>query len=86
MNVKILVIAVVLCAGLTGCNFDEPITAAQAPPHLPTGATEITDKGNGWVTFRLDGRLFLYHRKTEGAGSSTVGFESVTQLTESNDR
>jgi len=41
---------------------------------LPTGATEITDIGNGWVTFKHNGKKFMYHKSY----APHKGYEAIT--------
>ena len=60
---------------LCGC-FETSVSEKQSS--LPVGASEITILGNGWVTFRLNGNLFLYHKQSVGYS----GYESITQITE----
>jgi len=41
---------------------------------LPTNAEHVIDIGNGWVTFSLDGREFLFHNGFMGY----AGYEAIT--------
>ncbi len=43
---------------------------------LPTHARLISDEGNGWVIFELDGKQFLYCKQTGGE----AGFMALTQI------
>lgn len=58
---------------LCGCgnNSDEP-------SYLPVNAYDVVDCGNGWVTFKLDGRTFLYLEKWSGY----KGYAAITQITD----
>lgn len=54
----LLFLLVVLCfACAAGCR-----TLPSAEKDLPTGSTEVTDVGNGWCTFKWQGRKFLARR------------------------
>ena len=52
-------------------------TAERSESKLPVGATNVVDKGGGWVYFTLDGRRFLYHSGKAGY----AGFECITEIT-----
>lgn len=44
--------------------------------NLPTNAKNVRRVGNGWVTFELDERTFLYHRANTVYGK----YEAITQI------
>lgn len=43
---------------------------------LPANAHNITDKGNGWITFELDGNKYLYRCWCRGHR----GYAAITQI------
>jgi len=61
----ILLVAIVACAKYSDDK-----------EHLPTGATNIIDKGNGWSQYTLDGNVYLYHKTATGY----YGFECITKI------
>lgn len=77
-------IAILLCVAVVGCQPDVSTEAGKSTmrPYLPENAQDIQSKGNGWLTFRLDGRLFLFHHSF--AGNAAV--ESITELSERAER
>ena len=46
--------------------------------YLPSDAISITDKGNGWYTFELDGKKFLYMQELCG----NAGWSAITEISE----
>ena len=43
---------------------------------LPSNSTNITYIGNGWVTFDLNERAFIYHRSVDGYRA----FECISEV------
>lgn len=62
---------IVILSLFIGCGTD-----SSNPAKLPTNATNVSDKGNGWVTYELDGMKFLYHKAYAGY----KGYESITRI------
>jgi hypothetical protein len=73
---KLLLIACLLLAGCCGQNGPEQKqTAVNArwSRNLPPGATEITELGNDWVTFRWNHKKYLFYLTgTHGGGRSAI--------------
>ena len=70
LTMKILLsVLLILFVGCTRHFSNEPET-------LPANATNIINKGNGWSTFELEGKKFLYHNAIMGY----KGFECITQI------
>lgn len=46
--------------------------------YLPTGAINITDKGNGWYSFELDGKKYLYQMDVSG----NAAWSAITEVSE----
>ena len=65
------IFGLILCIFIFGC------TGSDDPNLLPIGASNIKDVGNGWSTFNLNGKSFLYHRTWSG----NLGYESITEIT-----
>jgi len=73
----------IVCLLLTGCcsqhlTPEEKQARQQAAwnskwsPELPPGATEITDIGNDWVTFRWNNRKYLYQWRGSHGGHTVM--------------
>ena len=71
---KLLNSLFVLCVFLMfGCS---PSTSGGDTHRLPVGSTNIVDKGNGWYTFELDGKKFLYQYNWAGYRA----WSSITEI------
>ena len=68
-------IIIALVVTFLGCS--SPNEAGRTS-NLPTNAVNITDKGNGWYTFELDGKKFLCN--IGWAGYS--GWAGITEVSE----
>lgn len=66
----IIIFLILYCIG---CDFPKTYPDIS---NLPTGVTNICNLNNGWITFDLEGKTFLYHRSTIGYR----GFECITQI------
>lgn len=64
---KILVVLLFVVFAYCANNYSTEVKV------LPSEAYNITDIGNGWSTFELDGNKFLYHR-------GYAGHEAITQI------
>ncbi len=62
----------IVVLAIAGCES----SSSNKPEKLPTHAINITDKGNGWTTFELDGIKYLYHRSYNG----NLGYEAITAI------
>lgn len=51
-------------------------TISDDPNALPEKASNINDIGNGWVTFKLDGKKFMFKQRKEGYSEFAV----ITQI------
>lgn len=68
------------CLFSAGCGCPQPTTPEQKQAemnkiwtkHLPAGATDITDVGNNWVTFRWKGKKYLYQLAGTHGGHSAL--------------
>ena len=66
--VIVMILMIILCSGCSGCEplsskdystkFDESEAIHKIP--LPSNATHIIDRGNGWIEFSLDDNRFLF--------------------------
>jgi hypothetical protein len=59
-----------------------PSPVEQVKPSLPGGATNVEDMGNGWFTFELNDRKFLFQRtviRTGGGSPSSPAIDHITQ-------
>ena len=75
---KALVLAA--CLLLVACGpTPEPTTLDE----LPLGATDLTDVGNGWYTFRYGKKCYAYQTLTGYGGFATKTVFEVTCLTPS---
>lgn len=54
------------------------INPQNAREYLPTHAENVTDEGNGWVKFSLDGHHYLFYLRRD-VGSSR-GFAALTEI------
>lgn len=70
---KKLMLCLVMLFVLTGCS------GSSDPGNLPSGAMNITNKGNGWTSFTLDGNEFLYHKSPMNI-LSYKGYECITVI------
>ena len=50
--------------------------SSNEPARLPPSATNRIELGNGWVTFELAGRMFLFYRYYSGY----EGYGAITEL------
>lgn len=80
--VGLLTALVAMALSLGGCvaSTPQPETASFSKYELPTGVTNVVNKGNNWCEFELDGRKFLYHRSIDGVNEYAVGYECLTEL------
>ncbi|MHA2279670.1 MAG: hypothetical protein ACXAC5_02085 [Promethearchaeota archaeon] len=64
-----------MVALISGCETKK----SSDPASLPTDAIKVVDKGNGWITFELDGTKYLYHRSDIG-GSTHQAITVIPKL------
>lgn len=65
--IDLMMVALILTmvALMSGCE----TKTSSDPQSLPRNAINVTDEGNGWITFELRGVKYLYHR-SDFAGST----------------
>jgi len=75
---KKIFISIILILSLTfvGCHYDECFEDPKIT--FPSGAEKITTIGDGWFTFYLDDKKFLYHKVRNKTGHR--GYECITQI------
>lgn len=86
----LLVAALVFVAGCDQTDADAARKAAHrasqaaSQASLPKDATNVIDKGSGWITFDLDGDTYLFKH----SANYHNGYESITCITccEENDQ
>lgn len=66
------------------CDAPQAKSAKQTwQSELPAGAKNITDKGNGWITFEVEDegvtRKFIF-RQVRNSYDSTFGTETITEI------
>jgi len=76
LPIGILLILILFILGLLALTSGCESHKSSQPDRLPTNAINVTDKGNGWTTFDLDGNRFLYHRSHWGSN----GWEAITLI------
>ena len=73
--VGVLVAGMVSMVCLSGCTKDQRehgYLNGTTMGYLPTGASDVKVVGNGWVTFRLDGRQFLMSAHSHAIGITQI--------------
>ena len=73
--VGVLVAGMVATSWLAGCTKNQMEYGLQdglTMDYLPTGASDVKVVGNGWVTFRLDGRQFLMSAHSHAIGITQI--------------
>lgn len=74
----VLVIGVLLfgCTAKSTIGLRVSISSVNAEAWLPMNAEVITEHGNGWIEFELEGNRFLYRHVKSGY----AGYEALTQI------
>lgn len=62
----LIVICVILFAGCEQASPGNPDPNGR----YPVGATDITDQGNDWVTFKWEGQCFLMNQNSLSLGNN----------------
>jgi len=70
---KKLLIVLLIVLIFSGCA---KIGVENAAKFLPPNAIVLTDHGNGWIEFELEGNVFLFNRVKLSYG----GLSSITQI------
>lgn len=82
VNMLIWAAIILFCFGLSVLVIGACSQQASNPSVLPLNAYGITDKGNGWITFKIDFKdhtdTFLYHKQNVGYS----GYEAITKIEE----
>ncbi len=77
MKIGLVAAAVILCLiMICGCETQKSADPKELADAMPANATNVTDKGNGWTSFELDGNKYLYHRSCE----PNLGYEAITVI------
>jgi len=68
----IILIILILTTTLIVCT----VSISKEKNTLPAGAILISDRGNGWIEFELEGKRFLFYKSYYGF----QGFAAITQI------